>query len=123
MLVSLTDGDAKGILKGMLEGVGEADGFRAMLMFLRRFNVKTMATLMQAYLEVVNPPAIKGIGDVVGGIHRWEMKCTALHHWYGQELSEEIKTAILVGMLGKDLQELVCFFGDHCRPSIEHVGI
>ena len=74
LLVSLTSGEAKGLLKNMVDMGGEQDGFRGLRVLQKRFDSVTTASLLQAYLEVVSPPQIKGAGDLVSGIHKWETK-------------------------------------------------
>ena len=61
----------------MDEGSG-MDGFKALLVLNRRFDVKTSASLLQSYLEVVSPPTIKNVMDVANSVHGWETKVLAL---------------------------------------------
>ena len=63
LLVSLTSGEAKGILQGMLDSRMPADGFKAFAILKRRFGALTSGSLLQAYLEVVNPTGIKNAGE------------------------------------------------------------
>ena len=72
-----------------------------------RYDRRTQASLMQAYLEVVSPPGVKGAAEVVGYVQKWESKVGILNQRYGETLGNKIKTAILVGVLPKDFQELV----------------
>eukprot|EP00973_Karenia_brevis_P050548 7017132-Karenia_brevis.AAC.1 len=72
VLVSLTGGEAKGILKKMDDMGGDFDGCKALLS--TRFDPKTVAGLFQTYLGVVSPAPIKGIGDIPEGIQTWESK-------------------------------------------------
>ena len=50
----------------MLRGIAEAghgnDGFRGLLYLNKRFDRRTQASLLQAYLEVMSPLGIKGVG-------------------------------------------------------------
>ena len=76
----------------------------------RRYDVRTQASLLQAYLEVVNPGGIKGIGDMVAAIHKWESKVAVLKMRHGEDIgggSGELKKAIFVGMLPKDYQDMI----------------
>ena len=66
VLVSLTSGEAKGILKGMLDS-GESDGFKALAILHKRFDAITTGSLLQAYLEVVAPAGIRNSQDVMSG--------------------------------------------------------
>ena len=81
--------------------------FRALLMFNHRFDSQTSASMLRNFLEVVNPPSVKGTADATGAINSWEMKVSKLRGRYSQTLSAELQTAILVGMLPKELQDLV----------------
>ena len=58
MLVSKTSGEARGILTQMAESGEKVDGFRALIRFLRRFDVSTEADLMRDFREVMYPPKI-----------------------------------------------------------------
>ena len=93
VLVVLTEGEPKSILRGITESGFSADGFRGLYALGRRYDRRTQASLLQAYLEVVNPPAIKGMGDLQGGLLRWENKCAALKARYSEELGSKIKMA------------------------------
>ena len=70
ILCSLTGGEAKTVLKGIVDAGSGQDGFKGMLVMNRRFDTRTSASLLQGYLDVVSPPGIKGTGDLVSGIHK-----------------------------------------------------
>ena len=76
-------------------------------MFNHRFDSQTPASMLRSFLEVVNPPLIKGTAEATGSINTWEMKVSKLKGRYGQSLSPELQTAIFVGMLPKEFQDLV----------------
>ena len=110
VLVGLTAGEAKSIVKGISDSGRGQDGFAAYLALHRRYDVRTQASLLQAYLEVVNPGGIKGIGDMVAAIHKWESKVAVLKMRHGEDIgggSGELKKAIFVGMLPKDYQDMI----------------
>ena len=77
LLVQLTEGDAKEILRGLADR-GKSDGFLAMLVLSKRFDSKTSASLLSEFLEVVGPGKIKGADDLEGGVDRWEAKLSAV---------------------------------------------
>ena len=105
MLCSLTEGEAKHVLKGMV-GTGLIhNGFKAMLIFSRRFDSKTSASLLQSYLEVLRPGSIKGVMEIVSGIHQWGAKVSALKSRCEEDLGDNLTLAILVGMLPMDYQD------------------
>jgi hypothetical protein len=94
VLVSLTQGGAKEILRGMVEkGLGR-DGYKALAIFNRRYDSKTAAGLLQSYMEVTNPKQIKSYGEVAVAIDRWETKLGSLKMRYDEELSGNLKLAI-----------------------------
>ena len=107
LLVSLTSGEAKGILKGMSDARKDQDGFRALRILQRRYDSVTTASLLQAYLEVVAPPGIKGMGDIVAGIHKWETKVALLSNRFKEDINDRLKVAIAIGMMPKDYQDMV----------------
>ena len=96
----------KSFLKRIYEGAEGGDGFKGMMFLEKRFDAKTAASLLQAHLEVVTPQGLKG-SDLVAGIPKWEMKANQLHSRYNQSLDDNLKLAILVGMLPKEFQDLV----------------
>ena len=59
LLVSLTSGEAKGILKGMLDSKWPTDGFKALVVLRRRFDALTGGSILQTFLEVVPPVGIR----------------------------------------------------------------
>ena len=64
-LVALTDGQAKNILKEMAEKEGDQiDGFKALVIFCKRFDIKTVTTTLQAFQQVSSPPPIKNVNEV-----------------------------------------------------------
>ena len=85
----------------------QLDGFKAMLALQERFDVQTTSSILQALLEVVKPTGIKGDKDMVSGIMGWETLLGTLENRFGEVLSENLRTAILVGMLPKDHAEMV----------------
>ena len=56
---------------------------------------------------MVNPAGIKGDKDLVAGLTYWETKVGTLENRFGERLSENLRTAILVGMLPKEHHDLV----------------
>ena len=70
VLVTLTEGEPKSILRGIVESGHQSDGFRGLLYLAARYDRRTQASLLQSYLDVVNPPGIKGAGEVVTGVQR-----------------------------------------------------
>ena len=105
--MTLTDGEAKNILRGLSESGQEKDGFRGLIHLVVRFDRRAQASLSQAYLEVINPPGLKGMGDVVPGVQRWENRCGMLGNRYGDTISPKIRIAVLIGLLPKEYQDLI----------------
>ena len=82
------------------------DGFKALVTLSGRFDSKNAATLMQAFLEVVIPPPMENVGDTVSEVHRWEARVAALWIRYQEELNDQMKLAILIGMLPREYQDM-----------------
>ena len=57
LIVSLTTGEAKCVVRGISEKGWEADGFLALMMLQAKYDANTAASLMQCVMEVVSPPA------------------------------------------------------------------
>ena len=106
ILCSLTGCEAKNILKGMQEASDGMDGFKGIMFLEKRFDARTSASLLQAYLGVVTPGVLKS-SDLVSGIHKWELKVGNLFSRYGETLGDKLKLAMLVGMIPKEFQDLV----------------
>ena len=75
--------------------------------FQDRYGKRTSASMLRSYLDVVTPTAIKGVKEVVSGIHKWAAKVTALGRRHGEQLSGKMKLAALTDMLPKDTQYMV----------------
>ena len=57
---------------------GKQDGFRSFVMLDRAYNIKTPASLLQSFVEVVAPKGIDKEEDIPGEILRWEEKVVGL---------------------------------------------
>ena len=103
VLVSLVEGEAKMVVKGLMgiKGEGGDDGYKALLLLQQRFDILTAAGLLQAYMDVVNPGILKGGPDAVSGIYKWEAKLAVLSSRYDGEVKEELKGSYL----SRDLTE------------------
>ena len=69
VLVSITGGEAQSLVRGIEDLGFEQDGFKALVTLNGRFDSRNSATLLQAFLEVVNPHQIKKIQDIVAMVH------------------------------------------------------
>ena len=56
----------------------EADGFKAILMLIKRFDPKSTGSMLRAYMEVVNPPTINKGSEVIRAVQEWERKVASL---------------------------------------------
>ena len=83
------------------------NGYKGLLLLNKRFDSKTAASLLQTYLEVVHADKLKGSSEVIAGVQKWERKVGELAQRYGEKLSDNLKMAILVGILPKDFQDMV----------------
>ena len=81
----LTEGLAKTALKGLYDRDRAMDGFKALVVFQPRFDIKNVGGMLQAFQDVVSPTILKE-GDLVEGIHRWEAKVAAVESQYGEAL-------------------------------------
>ena len=108
LIVALTAGEAKCVVRGISEKNWEADGYLAIGMLQARYDANTAASLLQCVMEVVNPPALKNHQGIVKGVTEWEVRVDGLKMKHNEELSAPIKIAVLVGMLPKEYQDM-CF--------------
>ena len=73
-----------------------------------RVDPRTASGLLRDFISVVNPPAIRSQGKIVQGIHEWEQKISHLMSRYAcAPLRQDLKTAILIGMLPAEYQNMV----------------
>ena len=109
VLCSLTDGEAKNILRCMDDNGMGYDGFKGIMALGKRFDVRTKASMLQAYLDVVAPKGSTKIGDIVPRINAWEAKILGIVSRYGTEcaIPDGVKMAIFVGMLPQDFRDMI----------------
>ena len=107
LLVSLTDGDAKDILKRMVESGEKPDGFRGLAYFQRRCDTSSASEMLRNFHKVLFPKRIASWAEVGSIISRWELDAAAIRSKYGEELSPNMKSAILLGMLDEELHRAV----------------
>ena len=88
--------------------MGTNDGFLGLRMLVNKFDAKTHCGLLRGILEVVSPPPIKAANQLETGVEAWEAKLVRLRNRHNvEDLSEELKVAILLSMLPKEYQEKV----------------
>ena len=75
-------------MRGIVDMGFKQDGFKAVVILNGRFGSREAATLLQAFLEVVDPPPIRKVGDIVPGVHKWEARVAALKRRYTEHLNE-----------------------------------
>jgi len=106
VVVSLTVGEAKSVVRGISESGSNNDGFKALVVLQCRYDKKTKANLLRTFLDVTNPPGIKGVNTIIKSIHAWESKVSVLKSRYDHTLDKDLKIAILVGMMPQEYQDL-----------------
>ena len=102
LIVGLTSGEAKCVVRGIAEKGWESDGFLALAALQARFDANTAASLLQCVMEAVNPPTLKQHQGILKGITEWEVRVDSLKMKHDEEISVPIKIAILVAMLPKE---------------------
>ena len=61
------------------------DGLKGLMLLRGLYDVKTGATLLKSYTEVVSPPGIRSVHDVVSKINNWEVKLGNFKEAYQEE--------------------------------------
>ena len=61
--------------------------------------------MLQASLDVVGPPVLKSVNDVLSGVPKWEGKIAQLFNRHREELSDQMKLAIFINMMPKEYQD------------------
>ena len=103
---SLILGETKSVVRGISDSGNNNDGFKALIVLQCRYDKKTEANLLRTFLDVTNPPGIKGVNTIIKSIHTWESKLNVLKSRYDHDLNKDLKTAILVGMMSQEYQDL-----------------
>ena len=76
--------------------VSSVDGFKALVILSRRYDVRTQSGMLQDFKEVTRPKEVKYDKDVVHAIHEWERKVVALQTRYKEAISDKLKTALMI---------------------------
>ena len=87
LIVGLTTGEAKCVVRDVNEKGWESDGFLALVMLQARYDANTAASLLQCVMEVVNPPALKNHQGIVKGINEWEVRLDGLKMKHNEDIS------------------------------------
>ena len=111
VLCQLTTGEANTVVRASedLCGGQKRNGFVALKLMGHRFNAKSPSKLFRTLLELLKPGGIQDVREVAKGIQEWELKMGKMVGEYGEEekMSNGMKTAVLISMIPKDLQEMV----------------
>ena len=107
VLCGLTEGDAKSVVRTVVEKGFAQDGFKAFVDLGRRFEHQTPASLLQTFMDGVNPPHVKSTSDIIPSIHRWEAKLAILKNRHSEEITGNLRMAIFLGMLPKEYQDMI----------------
>ena len=108
LIVGLTSGEAKCVVRGINEKGWESDGFLAIALLQARYDANAAASLLQCVVEVVNPPTVKNHQGIFKGITEWEVRVDGLKMKHDDEISAPITIATWIRMLPKDYQDM-CF--------------
>ena len=106
ILCSTTQREPKNIVRSIVDAHSDQDGFRALLALNHRYDQRTTATLLQASLDVVGPPALKSVNDVLSGVPKWEGEIASLFNRHREELSDQMKLAIFINMMPEEYQDV-----------------
>ena len=80
------------------------DGFKVLVVFQSRFDVKTVGGVLQSFQEVVSPVGLKE-EELAEGTHKWEAKDAAVETQYG-ERPDRMMPAIFLGMIPKEYKQM-----------------
>ena len=90
-----------------LKSLGLDDGFKGLVMLNCKYDAVTRCSLLRNYLEVVAPPPITKVSEIESGIEVWEGRVVKLETKHRQVIGNELRVAILLGMLPKEYQDKV----------------
>ena len=91
----------------LVRGAQEHNGFVAWKKLMDRYDAKTPGRMLRVLLGVLRPSEIKGVKEVPKKLEEWEIKVRDLESEFGEKLSDNIKLAVFIGMLPKELQDEV----------------
>ena len=114
-LCLLTTGEANVLVRGAF---GE-NGFVAWKRLLDRYDAKTPGRMLKVLLGVLRPSEIKMVKEVPKRMEEWEMKVKDLEREFDEKLSPNIKLAVFVGMLPKELQDEVYRSAENGKAEFE----
>jgi hypothetical protein len=103
LLCSITSGEAMTIVRGETS----MNGFIAWRRIYQRYAPSTPARTLSALMEVMSPPKHSDVNLMHKAIDLWTMKMNLLLKDHGEELSPNMKKAVLLSMLPPDLQDMV----------------
>ena len=86
-------------------------GFVAYYLLNHRFNPRTPARMLQCLQEGIRPGVVKDVRQLTRAVEDWEAKIHKLRNEFGEELSENIKSAIFVSMLPNEFKDIVYQMG------------
>jgi hypothetical protein len=103
VLCAMTTGEAMTVVRGETS----MNGFMAWKHLFERYNPMTPARTLAALMDVLNPPKHTDISLIPKAIELWTMKVNILEKDHKEELSPNMKKAVLLSMLPMDLQDLI----------------
>ena len=104
-LCLLTSGEPNTLVRG----AEMEDGFVAFRKLVERYDAKSPAKMLRMLLGIIRPEPIKNVKEVPRRLEEWEIKLRDFTSEFkeGGTLGDGIKTAVLLGMLPKELQDEV----------------
>ena len=103
LLCQTCSGEAMTVVRGV-EG---CFGFVAWQRLCKKFNPKTMARAIRLMAEVCSPTRVKELHEVDDAIRRWEGKVTQLRKEFSEELSSNMRVAIVTAMMPTSIQDYI----------------
>jgi hypothetical protein len=103
ILCSVTVGEAMTIVRGEVS----MNGLLAWRKIYQRFSPMTPARTLAALIDVMNPPKHTDAALALKAIDVWTTKINVLEKDHGEELSDNMKKAVLLSMLPPDLQDMI----------------
>ena len=111
VLCALTSGEANVVVRSIIQKGAGYCGFAALCALSQRFNPKTPARILQFLSTVLNPPSIKDVRLLERAVEEWEIKIGKLKVEFEEEFSDNVKVAIITGMVPRDLQDMIFQMG------------
>ena len=96
----------------VIRGIADSNGWEAWQRLSARFDPRTPARALRAMMVAMQPKRVKDVREMQAAVADWELKIKQLKMEHEIDLDDQIKVALLTGMLPTDFQDYVFQWSD-----------